>query len=67
LVIEDQQFHAQPSGWLHHGTGNCDEPGGKYAQVARLLIAAGDPMKGCNTPTNHPEVDAVLREHKLIE
>jgi ankyrin repeat protein len=67
LVIEDQQFHAPPSGWLHHGTENCDEPGGKYAQVARLLIAAGDPMKGCNRPTNHPEVDAVLREHKLIE
>jgi ankyrin repeat protein len=67
LDIKDQSFHAPPSGWLHHGTQNCGEPGGDYAEVARLLIAAGDPMEGCNTPTGNGEVDAVLREHKLIE
>ena len=67
LDIKDQSFQAPPSGWLHHGTQNCGEPGGDYAEVARLLIAAGDPMEGCNTPTGNPKVDVVLRGHKLIE
>jgi ankyrin repeat protein len=67
LDIKDQSFQAPPSGWLHHGTQNCGQPGGDYAEVARLLIAAGDPMKGCNTPTGNAEVDAVLLKHKLIE
>jgi ankyrin repeat protein len=67
LDIKDHSFHAPPCGWLHHGTQNCREPNGDYAQVARLLIAAGDPMEGCNTPTGNTKVDAVLREHKLIE
>ncbi len=67
LDIKDHSFQAPPSGWMHHGTQNCGEPGGDHAEVARLLIAAGDPMKECNTPTGNPEVDTVLREHKLIE
>ena len=67
LDITDHSFHAPPSGWLHHGTQNCGEPGGDYAEVARLLVAAGAPMEGCNTPTGNAEVDAVLRQHKLIE
>jgi ankyrin repeat protein len=67
LDIKDEAFHAPPSGWLHHGTQNCGEPNGDYPEVARLLIAAGAPMEGCNTPTGNAEVDAVLREHKLIE
>ena len=67
LNIKDEAFHAPPSGWLHHGTQICGEPGGDYAEVARLLIASGAPMEGCNTPTGNAKVDAVLREHKLIE
>jgi ankyrin repeat protein len=69
LGIEDTEFHAPPSGWLHHGTQNCGQHDGDfdYAQVARLLIAAGAPMSGCNAPTGNAKVDAVLREHKLIE
>src|SRR5215469_2002508 len=67
LNIRDQSFNAPPSGWLHHGTQNCGEPNGDHAEVARLLIAAGAPMEGCNLPTGNAEVDAVLREHKLIE
>ena len=67
LNIKDQAFHAPPSGWLHHGTQNCGEPGGDYAEVARLLIAAGAPMEHCSTPTGNARVDAVLREHKVIE
>jgi ankyrin repeat protein len=67
LDIKDQSFQAPPSGWLHHGTQNCGESGGDYAEVARLLIAAGAPMESCNTATGNAEVDAVLREHKLIE
>jgi ankyrin repeat protein len=67
LDIRDRSFDAPPSGWLHHGTQNCGEPAGDYAEVARLLIAAGAPMEGCSVPTGNAEVDAVLREHKLIE
>ena len=67
LDIKDHSFNAPPAGWLHHGTQNCGEPGGDYAEVARLLIAAGAPMESCSTPTGKPEVDAVLREHKLME
>jgi len=67
LDIKDQSFQAPPSGWLHHGTQNCREPGGDYAEVARLLIAAGDPMEGCNMPSGNAALDAVLREHKLLE
>ncbi len=67
LDIKDDSFHAPPAGWMHHGTRNCGEPGGDYAEITRLLIAAGAPMEGCNTPTANQEVDAVLRVHKLIE
>jgi len=67
LDIKDQSFQAPPAGWMHHGTRNCGEPGGDYAEVARLLIAAGAPMGGCDTPTGNADVDAVLREHKVIE
>jgi len=69
LGVEDTEFHAPPSGWLHHGTQNCGQHDGDfdYAQVARLLIASGAPMSGCNTPTGNAKVDAVLREHSLIE
>jgi ankyrin repeat protein len=69
LGIEDTEFHAPPSGWLHHGTQNCGQHDGDfdYAQVAQLLMVAGAPMSGCNTPTGNAKVDAVLREHKLIE
>jgi len=67
LDINDEAFHATPAGWLHHGTRNCGELNGDYPEVARLLIAADAPMKDCNTPTGNAGVDAVLREHKLIE
>ena len=69
LAIEDTEFHAPPAGWLHHGTQNCCQHDGEfdYPRVARLLINAGAPMEGCRTPTGNPQVDAVLREHKLIE
>jgi len=67
LDIKDEAFHAAPAGWMHHGTRNCGDGNGEYAEIARLLIAAGAPMEGCNTPTGNAEVDAILREHKLVE
>ena len=67
LTIEDMSFHAPPSGWLHHGVTNSPQRNGDRARIARLLIAAGDRMQGYTTPTGDPDVDAVLREHKLIE
>src|SRR5262249_31406065 len=30
LTIQDLQFHAPPSGWLHHGAENCSNPDGEY-------------------------------------
>lgn len=67
LTIEDQQFHGTPPGWFGHGVQNCDEAGGDYPQVARLLIAAGATIPAVGLPTGKPEVDAVLREHGLID
>ena len=67
LDIKDYSYNAPPAGWMHHGNRNCGEPGGDYAEIARLLIAAGAPMEGCTTPTGNQEVDAVLRAHKLFE
>ena len=66
LAIEDHDFHAPPAGWMHHGVRNCGE-GGDYAAIARMLIAAGASMKGCDTPTGNAEFDAVLREHGVIK
>lgn len=67
LDMKDEAFQATPAGWLHHGTQNCGNGNGEYAEIAQLLIAAGAPMEGCNTPTGNAEVDTVLREHKLIQ
>jgi ankyrin repeat protein len=67
LSIEDTEFHATPSGWLHHGSTNYRGQDGNHAQVARVLLATGSPMPGCTTPTGNERVDAVLREHKLFE
>lgn len=41
LTIQDNQFHAPPPGWFDHGLHHCNEEGGDYPQVARLLLAAG--------------------------
>ncbi len=66
LEIEDQQFHGTPPGWFGHGVHNCDEDKGDYAQVARLLIAAGATIPPVDLPTGKTDVDAVLRQHGLI-
>jgi ankyrin repeat protein len=66
LTTEDEQFHGTPPGWFGHGVRNCDEGAGDYAQVARILIAAGATIPAVDLPTGKPEVDAVLREHGLI-
>ena len=67
LTAEDEQFHGTPAGWFGHGTQNCAGHGGDYAEVARALIAAGAKIPAADMPTGRPEVDAVLREHGLIE
>ncbi|HWZ97949.1 MAG TPA: ankyrin repeat domain-containing protein [Candidatus Dormibacteraeota bacterium] len=66
LTIEDEQFHGTPSGWFGHGARNCDNPHGDYAEVARLLIAAGASIPAVDLPTGKSEVDAVLQQHGLI-
>ena len=66
-TIEDTVFHATPPGWLHHGSTNYLGHDSNHAEVARILIASGVAMQRCNHPTGNAEVDAVLREHKLIE
>jgi len=66
LTIEDRQFQGTPPGWFGHGVHNCDEGGGDYARVARLLIAAGATIPTVDLPTGKPDVDAVLRVHGLI-
>jgi ankyrin repeat protein len=67
LTIEDFAFEGTPPGWFGHGTQNCGECGGDYAEVARLLIAAGAEIPQRDLPTGRPDVDAVLLEHGLIE
>ena len=46
---------------------NCPERGGDYPWVARLLLAAGATMAARDLPTGDQAVDAVLRDHGLIE
>jgi len=65
LTIEDQQFHATPSGWFSHGTQNNDAPDGDYPAIARLLIAANAQFRPGDLPTHNPEVDAIFRAHNL--
>lgn len=67
LTVEDHQFHGTPPGWFGHGARNCCDEGGDYAEVARLLIAAGAKIPAADMPTGRAEVDSVLREHGLIE
>jgi ankyrin repeat protein len=66
LTIEDTMFHGTPAGWFGHGLHNCGEGGGNYAEVARLLIAAGAAMPTADFPSGDAEVDRVLREHGII-
>ena len=67
LNAEDDEFHGTPPGWFGHGAQNCCEDGGDYAEVARVLIAAGATIPAVDMPTGRPDVDAVLREHGLIK
>jgi ankyrin repeat protein len=66
VTIEDQQFQGTPPGWFGHGIHNCNEGAGDYAEVARLLIAAGATIPRVDLPTGKADVDAVLRERGLI-
>ena len=66
-TIEDTVFHASPPGWLHHGSTNYHGHDSNHPEVARILIASSAAMQRCDRPTGNAEVDAVLREHKLIE
>jgi ankyrin repeat protein len=67
LTIEDEQFHATPSGWFSHGVQNCEERQGDYPEVARLLIAAKANFNPTDLPTGSAEVDAIFRGHNLLQ
>jgi ankyrin repeat protein len=66
LTIKDEMFHATPPGWFTHGLQNCEEPGGNYVEVARLLAAAHAEFPKSDIPTGNAEVDDILRDHGLI-
>lgn len=51
----DPRFGGTPFGWCCHGSLNCHNPQANYAEVARLLIAAGANIAG-----DHEASDAVL-------
>lgn len=67
LTIQDPEFHATPPGWFTHGLENSLERDGDYPEVARLLLTAGAPIPTGDIRTGNAAVDAVLREHGLIE
>ena len=67
LTVEDHQFHGIPAGWFAHGLQNCAEGDGDYAQVARLLLAAGATIPKRDVPTGHADVDAVLEEYGVLK
>ncbi len=50
LTIEDTTFHGTPAGWFEHCIHNCGQSGGDYAEVARLLIAAGATISTADLP-----------------
>ncbi len=66
LTIEDTAYHATPAGWFGHGIHNNGEGGGDYAEVARLLGAAGAEFAAADFPSGNQEVDRILREHGVI-
>jgi ankyrin repeat protein len=66
LTIEDEQFHATPSGWFSHGVQNCEERQGNYPEVARLLITAKAKFATTDVPTGNREVDAIFRANGLL-
>ena len=65
MTIEDNRFHATPTGRPSHGSTNYT--GGDTLQVARLLLAAGATLKDGAIPTGNEAIDVALREHALIE
>jgi hypothetical protein len=67
LTIEDSAFHVPPAGWFSHGLGNSLERDGDYAQVARVLLAAGATIPDADIPTGDAAGDAVLTGHGSIE
>jgi hypothetical protein len=66
LTIEDQQYQGTPPGWFGYGVQNCNQSGGDYPEVARLLIWSGAAIPAIDLPTGKADVDAVLRQHGLI-
>ncbi len=67
LTIEDLEYQGTPAGWFCHGLQNCGDRSGDYPKAARLLLAAGAAIPAPDLPTGVPEIDAIFREHGLIE
>lgn len=61
----DRTFRATPPDWLIHGARFCDAPRGDYAAALRTLADAGATITA-DEPTGRAEVDAILRERRVL-
>lgn len=67
LDARDRDHDGPPMGWLIHGAANPWHgiATGKYAECARLLLAAGAEIEAADIPTGNDDLDQVLRAHLL--
>jgi ankyrin repeat protein len=66
LEVRDPRFHGTPLHWCGHGSVNRGNPHGKYAEIARMLIAAGarvapEVAEWQGSDEFHEVIDAALR------
>src|SRR5262249_30357319 len=66
LTIQDEMFHGAPPGRFAHGLQNCQELGGDYLEVARLLATSAAEFSKSDVPTGNAHVDAVLHSYGVI-
>lgn len=64
IGVRDAGYGGTPLGWCVHGSMHGEKKTtGAFAEVARLLIDAGEVVEPTMLPTGRDDVDRVLREH----